>query len=495
MEDLIDQIKTICLTVYKRINCLLRKDRRMKLRIQWMGFVWFSLLLFLSLIAPHFSGAQTTGDQAFPRRNAVVKAVKLVSDAVVNISSEYEVSTQVSPFARFNMDSFFRDFFERRFETRRKLSSRGSGVIIDGERGFILTNEHVVAKSGTITAVLKDGREFQADIIGADPESDLAVLQIKADEPLPAVPMGDSSDIMIGETVIAIGNPFGFSNSVTTGVISAENRSVRAQNRVYHDFLQTDASINPGNSGGPLLNINGELIAINTAIYAKAEGIGFAIPINTAKKIVSDLIAYGEVIHAWIGVTVQNIDQRLASYLDLPSDEGIVVQDIEPSGPAAKAGIKEGDVILAIGDQSIRSVSDYEYAMRGRSKGETITVRLRRDHSEKTLSVKASVFPERLALKLAYQLIGVKVVDIGEKGRFDQPIPANSGVIISEVDPNSELAGIGVRPGDVILKINDLGLKTLTDFKDAVIKYRWKESVVLLLQRGERGYYITLQLH
>jgi len=458
-----------------------------------MAFAW--VIPFLVLAAPPLVGAQQAGDRQSPRRNAVVKAVEDVSAAVVNISSEYEVSGQLSPFIRFDMDTFFRDFFERHFETRRKLSSRGSGVIIDGERGFILTNEHVVEKSGTITVVLKDGREFKPEIIGADPESDLAVLQIQSDKTLPAIPMGDSGDIMIGETVIAIGNPFGFSNSVTTGVISAINRSVRTKNRVYHDFLQTDASINPGNSGGPLLNINGELIGVNTAIYAKAEGIGFAIPINTAKKIVSDLIAYGQVIHAWLGLTVQNIDQRLAGYLNLPSDKGIVVKDLAPGSPAAGAGIREGDVILAIGDQAIQSVSDYEYAMRGRSKGETIKVKLRRNNRETTLAVKAAIFPKRLAMDLAYRLIGVKVVDIGEKNRFQRPIQADAGVIISEVDPNSELAGIGVRPGDVILKINDAGLKSLSDFKDAVIKYRWKDSLVLLLQRGGRGYYITLQIH
>lgn len=465
------------------------------MKIHHLSMLGIALLLSLMLTSPSAATADQVKDQPYPRRNAVVKAIEAVSPAVVNISSEYEVSGQASPFARFDKDSFFRDFFERRFERRRKLSSRGSGVIIDGDRGFILTNEHVISKSGTITAVLKDGREFEAEIIGADPESDLAVLQINADEPLPSVPMGDSGDIMIGETVIAIGNPFGFSNSVTTGVISAQNRSVRAENRVYHNFLQIDASINPGNSGGPLLNINGELIAINTAIYAKAEGIGFAIPINTAKKIVSDLISYGEVIHAWIGLTVQNIDKRLARYLDLPSDEGIVVKDIEQAGPAARAGIKEGDVILAIGEESIQSVSDYEYAMRGRSEGETIDLKLRRDDKEKTVSVEAAVFPERLAEKLAYRLIGVKVVDIEDKDQFQQPILANSGVIISKVDPNSELARIGVRPGDVILKINDVSLKNVSGFKDAVIKYRWKDSLVLLLQRGERGYYITLQIH
>ena len=445
-----------------------------------------------------FAGTALAADaqaDSYPRRNAVVQAVDSVSDAVVNISSEYTTSERVSPFSRFGMDSFFEDFFEHRFPQRRRLTSLGSGVIIDGRRGFIITNEHVIAKTGTITAVLKDGREFQADIVGADPESDLAVLQINADEPLPSVAMGDSGDIMIGETVIAIGNPFGFSNSVTTGVISAIGRSIKAKNRVYHDFLQTDASINPGNSGGPLLNINGELIGINTAIYAKAEGIGFAIPINQAKKIVADLIDYGQVVHAWIGLTVQNIDQRLAGYLALSSEEGIVVKDVEPTGPAAEAGVREGDVLRAINGRTVESVKAYENAMRGFSKGDELRLKLLRKGREKTVSVTAGLFPERLAEKLAYQLIGVRVVPIESKGRFDRRIVADSGVIVSKVNPNSRLAEIGAQPGDVIRKINRVKLGSVADFKDAVVKYRWKDSVVVLLQRGERGYYITLELH
>jgi len=233
---------------------------------------------------------------------------------------------------------------------------------------------------GTIAVTLKDEREFKAKVVGADPDSDLAVLEISTEHSLPAIDMGNSNDVMIGETVIAIGNPFGFSNTVTTGVISATNRNFRTEDRVYYNFIQTDASINPGNSGGPLLNINGELIGINTAIYANAQGIGFAIPINRASRIVSDLIKYGEVIHAWVGVVVQNIDARLANYLRLSNKKGVFVKEVEGQSPAEKAGLVEGDIILAIDRNKLSSISDYEVATRGLSAGSTVDITVFRNN-------------------------------------------------------------------------------------------------------------------
>ncbi|MBA3019410.1 MAG: trypsin-like peptidase domain-containing protein [Proteobacteria bacterium] len=248
-----------------------------------------SIILYIIIVIPVFFAPFKSYGYEYKRENAVVMAVRKVSPAVVNISSEFEVRKRSNPFSGLGVDpffdSFFKDFFDPGLERQQKRTSLGSGVIIDGKRGFILTNSHVITKTGTITVTLKDEREFTANIVGADPDSDLAVLQITSKTPLPAIEMGSSEDIMIGETVIAIGNPFGFSNTVTTGVISAINRGISAEDRVFHDFIQIDASINPGNSGGPLLNINGELIGINTAIYAKAQGIGFAIPINKAKKL------------------------------------------------------------------------------------------------------------------------------------------------------------------------------------------------------------------
>jgi Do/DeqQ family serine protease len=466
----------------------------LKMRCENSGRMAMVTALAVSLLMVSAHIAVADQQEIYSRETPVVRAVQKISPVVVNISSERQVQSRMNPFFNFPMDPFFRDFFDFGYQRRQTMTSLGSGVIIDGERGLILTNEHVVAQTDKIAVVLNDGRDFEADIVGTDPESDLAVLRITTDEHLPAIGMGDSGDIMIGETVIAIGNPFGFSNTVTTGVVSAVNRNIRAENRVYYDFIQTDASINPGNSGGPLLNINGELIGINTAIYARAEGIGFAIPINKARKIIADLIAYGEVVYAWIGLVVQDMDNNLAAYLKLPVASGVVVKDVEPDSPAAKAGIREGDIIIHAHDRKIGTATDYQLLMRDLSEGTVIKARVLRDGKELTIPVTASVFPETLALKLARRLLGVSVEDLSGRDRYSVRITAPSGVIISEIDGQSELARIGVRPGDVIRRINDAPVSDISDFKKAIIKHRWKTSLVVLVQRGDQGYNITVKL-
>ena len=340
---------------------------------------------------------------------------------------------------------------------------------------------------------LKDGREFTAQIVGADSDSDLAVLRISAQKVLPAIEMGDSADLMIGETVIAIGNPFGFSNTVTTGVISAKNRSVQSDDMVYHDFIQTDASINPGNSGGPLLNINGELIGINTAIFAKAQGIGFAIPINKAKRIVTDLIRYGEVIPAWTGITVQDLDAKLANYLKAPNIEGVLVKKVEHTGPAFKTGIREGDIIVSIGSRNMHSKMDFERSMGSIQAGETIDIKILRNSKTESFSVTSSIFPKELALELAKSLLGISVDNISAKNRKIFKTYAKEGVIISDLHRQSYLARIGARPGDVIRQLDDISIKNIDDFKKAIIKYRQKKSLVMVLQREDQRYNITVK--
>jgi Do/DeqQ family serine protease len=455
--------------------------------------VWITLLLSSSLHAAN----------DFSRETPVVKAVRKVSPAVVNISSEQEIRQRTNPFSQYGndpfFDNFFKDFFDRRGMPDYKRTSLGSGVIIDGRRGYILTNAHVITNTGKIKVIFKDEREYQAHIVGADPDSDLAVLKITTQETIPVVDMGNSDDLMIGETVIAIGNPFGFSNTVTTGVISAVNRSFRTEDRVFHDFIQIDASINPGNSGGPLLNINGELIGINTAIYAKAQGIGFAIPISKARRIITDLIRHGEVVQPWIGLTVQDLDAGLSQYLNLPEPgatkaKGVVVKDVEPSSPASNAGIQSGDILLSIASRPLSSTTDYHSAVNEIPAGDTAVFDIWRNGKTLSLSLKSSVFPDERAPALAYKLLGIRVQHPAIRKRTGRQNQASTGVVISEVNPSSYLARIGVKPGDIIHQLDDIGIASVEDFNKAIVKYRRKASVVILLQRADQLYNITVEL-
>ncbi len=456
---------------------------------------WILCLFYTLFCSP---GPVVCLAEKYNRETAVVKTVKRVGPAVVNISSEYETRQQRNPFNAFGMDPvfdrFFKDFFDHGYNRQEKRTSLGSGVIIDGGRGFILTNAHVITRAGTITVTLKDEREFEARIVGADPDSDLAVLKIGAKDALPDIQMSRSDDLLIGETVIAIGNPFGFSHSVSTGVISAVNRSVRTDARTFHDFIQIDAPINPGNSGGPLLNINGDLIGINTAIYANARGIGFAIPINKARRIVNDLIAYGEVIQAWIGLLVHDLNQELVEYYKIPTGKGVIVESVSSDGPAERAGIQSGDIIMKINNRPVPSNSAFQDIMRGVAAGQMIEVHLKRRDKVLSVAVNAKVFPPKKALALATRLLGVSVANLETKTRRKYRIAAESGVLITELRNGTYLARVGAGPGDVIRRIDDFEINDLEDFKEAIVKFRRKKSVVLLLQRGHRGYYITVEL-
>jgi serine protease Do len=449
-------------------------------------------IFFITLCLP------ALGRSEYNRRDAIVSAVQKVSTAVVNVSSEYEIPQRSHPFSGLGMnpffDSFFKDFFDPGFRQSDKRTSLGSGVIIDGQRGFILTNAHVIAKAEDISVVLLDERTFKAQLVGADPDSDLAVLRITSKETLPAIEMGRSDDLMIGETVIAIGNPFGFSHTVTTGVVSALNRSIRSNDTIYHDFIQTDASINPGNSGGPLLNINGDLIGINTAIYAKAQGIGFAIPIDKARRIITDLIEYGEVVLSWTGLLLQNLDPDLAQYLKVPGEKGLLVKAVEPGSPATRSGIRKEDILLAIEKKPVASISSFNQVLRDYPVDSTIHLTVLRRGKKLSVALKTQVYPEDRALDLAHTLLGIQVEPLSSKNRKAYRISTQKGVLVSGVMPQAYLAKIGVEPGDVIRQMDDFNIETLDDFKKAIIRCRQKKILVLLIQRGEQGYYISVKL-
>jgi S1-C subfamily serine protease len=277
-------------------------------------------------------------------------------------------------------------------------------------------------------------------------------------------------------------------------VISALNRSIRTDERVFQDFMQIDASINPGNSGGPLLNINGELIGINTAIYAKAQGIGFAIPIGKARRTVADLIQYGEVKQAWTGLVVQEMDEKITQYLKYPGRKGVMVKTVEPESPAQRAGLREGDVLLTMGNRKIAGFDDYLSASKSAAAGEPLEMQIWRGGRTLTVSIKTSEFPIERADQLAWSLLGIKVEELTPQNRRDFRIMVREGVVISEVKGGAYLARIGARPGDVIRQINDTSIATREEFLKALVKSRQKSSLVLLIQRGEQGYYVTVTL-
>src|SRR5213596_391627 len=337
-------------------------------------------LMIAALALPAVAAAP--GAESDPaRRSLVVEAVEKASPAVVNVSTEQIVEQRRSPFP-FPQDPFFEEFFRdfvdprpRRFKT----TSLGSGVIVAAD-GTIMTNVHVIERASRIHVMLNDQREFDATLVGADADADIAVLRVKAGGDLPHIPFGTSADLMIGETVIAIGNPFGLSHTVTTGVVSAVGRSLRDEERTYTDFIQTDASINPGNSGGPLLDIKGELIGINTAIYGKAQGIGFALPVDRARRVMKDLVSYGEVRRPWVGIVVQELTPELAQHFG--TRRGVVVAEIEPGSPAAGADLARGDVITRVDGRDVRSRDDFEQRVEDRAEDSKLVVTRRREGSD-----------------------------------------------------------------------------------------------------------------
>ncbi|MBN2467552.1 MAG: Do family serine endopeptidase [Deltaproteobacteria bacterium] len=450
-----------------------------------------ALIIISSLLVSY------SGEASSLRRDPVVEAVQKASPAVVNISTEEMVrhrNSFSSPFSDPFFDRFFENFFEPRYEEKYTQQSLGSGVIFE-KSGYILTNWHVVQKASRIKIILIDETIYEAKLVGSSPDLDLAVLKIETGRDLPTLTIGDSDTLMIGEKVIAIGNPFGLSHTVTTGVISAASRSLKAGKNVYHDFIQTDASINPGNSGGPLLNIDGDLIGINTAIYGEgAQGIGFAIPINKVKRIVDDLILYGEVTSAWVGVRVQDLTPELKQYLDYDREGGVLVRSVDPKSPAALAGIEKIDIIVAIGKHAVRTSPDFWSSLRQYTANNEISFTLFRKGVLRTVLVKAQPFPLAKAEELVFSILGIAVEEFASPPEKRQRFENEGGVVISRVKPDSRADRVGIKPGDVVLQMNEVTIHSLNDFRTAAAKGLQKETMLLLIQRGAYGYYLTIPL-
>jgi serine protease Do len=423
--------------------------------------------------------ASVAGAVDAERRTPVVRAVELTRPAVVNISAEEVVVVQRDPF----FDQFFNDFFETRPRAQRYTrTSLGSGVIVRSD-GYVLTNAHVIARGSKIKVVLADEREFKARIVGVDNDADLAVLKIDAGT-LPHLEFGNSEDLMIGEPVIAIGNPFGFSHSVTTGVVSAVRRSLKSEGRTYLDFIQTDASINPGNSGGPLLNIKGELIGINTAIYSGAQNIGFAIPAKRASQVVADLIRYGAVRRSYLGVEVQDLTPELASALGIDARHGVVVREVDDGSPAESAGVKPGDVVLAMDGHEVHDRGEFDERAGAAAIGSSLQLSIQRGSARRTISVAASELTEERMDETGWRLLGLRVKS---RARTD-------AVAITSVRRGSHADRAGIRPGDLLIALDGNATDSETAFRHAVLALREASDVQLAIQRGRARYRLTLPL-
>jgi serine protease Do len=437
--------------------------------------------LLLLQFAPASPAAALTDEEL--RRDAVVRAVEKARPTVVNVNTEEEVA--VSPFGAGGdpiFERFFRDFFEA--APRRRVTSRslGSGVIVD-PRGYILTNEHVVARASRVSVTLADERSFPAKIVGTDPDHDLAVIKVDAKGPLPAVESGDSDRLLIGERVIAIGNPFGLTHTVTTGVVSATRRSIRTgRERVYYDFIQTDAAINPGNSGGPLLDITGRMIGVNTAVYSEGMGIGFAIPVAVARRIVDDLVRYGQVQAVWVGIAVGDARAEEPPGPGERPRGGLPVLRVADGGPAARAGVEEGDQVVAVGGTPVRSAGEFHYHVGRRAAGEAVPLTVRRGGAPLELSVRAEQFTPKVAGSIAWEWLGLAVKS------------SRAGMAVSKVRAGAAAAGIGLEPGDLILQVGGEEVATEEEFVHGVMLAFQRGAFPLLIQRGRRGYLVTIPI-
>ena len=412
------------------------------------------------------------------RRDAVVEVVERVSPAVVYVGTKQIVETRFR--AR---DPFFDEFFGDVFgPQRREVESLGSGVIVSAD-GTVVTNDHVIRGASEIHVVLADGKQLDAEVVGSDPDNDLAVLRVKSAGALPFAKLGTSSDLMIGETVIAIGSPFGLQKTVTVGVLSATGRSFRANDQIYNDFLQTDASINPGNSGGPLLNVAGDVVGINTAIYAGGQGIGFAIPADKVTRIVRELEQFGKVRPAWVGLEVQKLTRALADQFGWDRSYGVVVTGVEAGSPAEAAGIRRGDLIASVSGTPVNGDDDFDARMRGYPAKSSMTVEVFRDGKNEKLTLTPIEFPAAKAETLGWDRLGIRV------GKASAEF---AGLPIAAVRAGSPAARTGLQPGDVLLRVNNQPLAKPDDFRDALVAARTASSVLVQVRRGRGIYHITL---
>ena len=468
--------------------------------VAWTAFcliAGYGLSSLLYPVSTPEAQATSTG-AAIPRSFSGL--AKEASPSVVNISTVKVVKGRERTPLPFGPDDPFREFFDRFFGDQLPKDFRprslGSGFIID-EEGLILTNNHVVEKTDEIKVKLADKREFNAEIIGRDPKTDLALIRIKADKPLEPLPLGDSEKLDVGDWVVAIGNPYGLGHTVTAGIVSAKFRRLRTGS--YDNFIQTDASINPGNSGGPLLNTKGEVVGINSAIFTQtggSVGIGFAIPINMAKDLLPQL-KKGKVVRGWLGVLIQTITPELKDKLDLKDEKGALVADVVSGGPAEKAGLKRGDVIISFDGKEIEEMNQLPYVVASTPVGKVVTVELIRKGEKKALKVEVGELKEEAEAPVVAEAepnLGLTLKEITPELASQYRLSVTTGLVVVKVEANSPASEAGVAPGDIILEVDQEPIKDLGEFNKKVSAYKPGDTVLLLINRRGSTLYITLKI-
>lgn len=465
---------------------------------------WMSTAISEPLLSSQLASQVTN-----PPKNHFVPVVKAASPAVVNISTTRVVKQRhgqtQSPF--FN-DPFFKHFFGdefgRQFNAPRKRqeSALGSGVIVD-PKGYIITNNHVIAKADKIKVVLSDEREFEGEVIGTDPKTDLAVIKIKGKN-LPSVPWGNSDQLEVGEYVLAVGNPFGLNQTITMGIVSAVGRA-NVGIADYEDFIQTDAAINPGNSGGALVNVKGELIGINTAIFSRSGGymgIGFAVPSNMARAVMDSLVTSGKVTRGWLGVSIQRITKDLAKQFDLKDTKGALIGEVMDGTPADKGGIEAGDVIISFNDQSVDNPTTLRNIVAATPVGKKVKMVVVRDGKKKTLYIKTGEQPKNLASagtdddteeKGKTGLAGFKVERVTPEIARELGLKGAAGVVVTAVEPGSMAQQAGLRRGDVIVGVNKQAVNSIADFRAITKKISKKDSILLRIKRRGGKVFIVIK--
>ena len=457
-------------------------------------------LFFLQDVARPASALKATG---FDRPNSFSQIAKETTSAVVNISTKPKKKTGREAKEEERTREFYERFFGHRGAPQgRARRSLGSGFVVESD-GYILTNNHVVGKGAEIMVTFGDGngaseKEYSATLVGSDPKTDLALIKIEPDKPIPVLKLGDSDKLQVGEWVMAIGNPFGFSQSVTVGVVSAKGRVIGAGQ--YDDFIQTDASINPGNSGGPLLNTKGEVVGINTAIFTGGNGqgnigIGFAIPANMAKEIYEDL-KKGKISRGWLGVSIQSITPEIQEAFGLSSRKGALVSQVFDGSPAMEGGIMQGDIIVKFDGEDVPSSEALPKIVGSKKPGNKVRVNILRDGKKKTITMKLGEMPTDPSVaqksESASDMFGMKVEKITPDLARRLDTTPGKGVVVSQVERGGPAAEAGVAVGDMIMEINRHNVNDVETYESIMGKIKPGKTALMVVKRKERSFYMTI---